>query len=145
MLDHMLFNMKKWFNIGNQTVVDASGVKYYALGKVKIKKGALIVGDYEIDRSGTVSWGAEDTKKECVVTVIGITFSKNDFDGAGAYFISPKDYDKLDLEDPLDKERDAFCSVVDCEVVRGGKAFLTALHQALTHVFTPRKAVRTCL
>lgn len=77
MLDHMLFDMKKWFS-PNGMVINADGLDYYALPeRIRIAKGTKIsVGEGQI-RDGESFAGDAWLQADVIGEVYGFTKATN--------------------------------------------------------------------
>ena len=143
MLDHMIFNKLKWFNIAdNADSVTANGKKYVSMPKsFTIKKGAnlgyLGVNQYE-------SYAYEDTNVTCVG-------SSNDHyyfignvkicDTPGSDYAVPHNFSMNQIS-----SQPGFVSKADTKnVIWGGKNLLHTIASMVEYAFTSfKKGAETC-
>lgn len=133
MLDHMLFNVKKWFNVDDsQTQITANGKRWLAMPtKVVIKSGANINQVHGIT-SQLVS--------ETTFSVVGYF---NEYDNVYPYLLHGT-YTSKYLDNT---ETDTATVQVDKEdvkkVIWGGKTFLSHVCKAFKRMLT-RNEVSVC-
>lgn len=73
MLDHMLFDMKKWFS-PNGMVINADGLDYYALPeRIRIAKGTKISVGYGQNKNGEEFSGDAWLQADVIGEVYGVT------------------------------------------------------------------------
>lgn len=91
MLDHMLFDMKKWFS-PNGMVINADGLDYYALPeRIRIAKGTKISVGYGQIRNGEEFGGDAWLQADVIGNVTGFIRATN-IDGISFMFTLDKDY-----------------------------------------------------